>query len=135
MAPLIKHVRKLPVSGAFTKENSRAPSRWSAGLSVQWPSLADSRINGYTFAHTRAPYHAQYPLKFQLVNATAVPVFRTRHVAGAAEAVLFSGACAGAFNRGTFLLSLAGYGVLVSQRKSVLDGQESGSGAAALQNR
>jgi|HubBroStandDraft_6_1064221.scaffolds.fasta_scaffold02592_6 hypothetical protein len=46
---------------------------------------AACRNSGYTFADTRAPYHAQYPLIFRLVNATGVPVFRTRHVAGERE--------------------------------------------------
>jgi len=33
-------------------------------------------------ADTRAPYFAQYPPEFPSVNATGVPVFRTRYLAG-----------------------------------------------------
>jgi hypothetical protein len=56
----------------------RAKSEYSAakmGLS------AGCRNTGNTSADTPTPYHAQYPLNFQLVNATGVPVFRTRQVA------------------------------------------------------
>jgi len=51
---------------------------------MNWNALTRSETNGDTFADTRAPYHAQYPVNFQLVNATGVPVFRTRHVASPA---------------------------------------------------
>ena len=36
-------------------------------------------INGEHSADTQAPYCPQYPPIFRLVNATAVPVFRTRY--------------------------------------------------------
>jgi hypothetical protein len=49
---------------------------------MNWNARTRSETDGYTFADTRAPYHAQYLLNFRLVNATGVPVFRTRHVAG-----------------------------------------------------
>src|SRR6266496_5595117 len=39
-----------------------------------------SLTGGHTSADTRAPYPAQYPAKFLPVNATGVPVFRTRYV-------------------------------------------------------
>ena len=48
---------------------------------MNWNARTRSETTGYTLADTRAPYHAQYLLNFQLVNATGVPVFRTRHVA------------------------------------------------------
>ena len=36
---------------------------------------------GHASTDTRAPYLAQYPAEFRKVNATGVPVFRTRYVA------------------------------------------------------